>query len=179
MNCPRMFWPALCTLLLGGVVLISCSTVQRTVIVAPHVEGAEFVGNRACYECHTNYTRTFAATPHARLRLEGETHQAEAGCEACHGPGSKHIAAGGGRGKFIINPGRDMDACFRCHLQTHAEFSLPQHHPLGDGKLNCSSCHDPHGSDMRKPGRGLAMARQNESCATCHREQSRPFVFEH
>ena len=169
----------LCVVLLGGTVLISCSTVKRTVVTAPKIEGAAFVGNRACYECHTNYTRAFAAAPHARLRLEGESQQAEAGCEACHGPGSKHIAVGGGRGKFIINPGQDPDACFRCHLQTHAEFRLPQHHPVVEGKMNCSQCHDPHGADIRKPARGLAMAQVNASCAACHREQSRPFVFEH
>jgi len=30
-----------------------------------------------------------------------------------------------------------------------------------------------------KPANGLAMARLNESCAECHREQTRPFVFDH
>jgi predicted CXXCH cytochrome family protein len=30
-----------------------------------------------------------------------------------------------------------------------------------------------------KPARGLAMARLNESCAECHREQTKPHVFEH
>jgi predicted CXXCH cytochrome family protein len=33
--------------------------------------------------------------------------------------------------------------------------------------------------DILKPAGGLAMARLNESCAQCHREQTRPFVFEH
>jgi predicted CXXCH cytochrome family protein len=45
--------------------------------------------------------------------------------------------------------------------------------------MNCAQCHDPHGGDVLKPRGGLAMARQNESCAQCHREQTRPFVFEH
>jgi predicted CXXCH cytochrome family protein len=30
-----------------------------------------------------------------------------------------------------------------------------------------------------KPAGGLAMARLNEQCATCHREQSKRVVFEH
>ena len=30
-----------------------------------------------------------------------------------------------------------------------------------------------------KPARGLAMGRQNESCAQCHREQTKPHVYEH
>ena len=45
--------------------------------------------------------------------------------------------------------------------------------------MNCVQCHDPHGREILKPARGLAMARLNETCAECHREQARPFVFEH
>jgi DmsE family decaheme c-type cytochrome len=45
--------------------------------------------------------------------------------------------------------------------------------------MNCVSCHDPHGLDIMKPAGGVAMARLNESCGQCHREQTRPFVFEH
>jgi DmsE family decaheme c-type cytochrome len=67
----------------------------------------------------------------------------------------------------------------KCHLATHAEFRLPQHHPVLENRMNCVQCHDPHGSDMLKTKGGLAMARVNETCAACHREQSRPFAFEH
>ena len=103
------------------------------------------------------------------------------GCESCHGPGSKHIAMAGRGGleKFIINPGKDPEACFQCHQETRAEFHLPQHHPVIEGKMNCVQCHDPHGMDIMKPAGGLAMARSNENCAQCHREQTRPFIFEH
>jgi DmsE family decaheme c-type cytochrome len=103
----------------------------------------------------------------------------QSGCESCHGPGSKHIQAGGGRGVFIVNPGRNPAKCFQCHLDAEAEFDLPQHHPVLEGKINCVQCHDPHGMDIYKASSGLAMARLNEGCAQCHREQTRPFVFEH
>jgi DmsE family decaheme c-type cytochrome len=89
------------------------------------------------------------------------------------------VAAGGGRGKFIINPGKDPQACFRCHLDVQAQFHFPQHHPVLEGKMNCVDCHDPHGPDIMKPAGGLAMARLNESCANCHREQTKPMIFEH
>jgi predicted CXXCH cytochrome family protein len=164
---------------LAGILLSSCSTVERTVLAPPAIEGASFAGNKTCSECHANITRVFPASPHARLHFEGAKLAGQSGCESCHGPGSLHIQVGGGRGKFIVNPGKEPTACFTCHLQTHAEFNLPQHHPVIEGKMNCVQCHDPHGLDIMKPALGLAMSRLNESCAQCHREQSRPHVFEH
>ncbi len=159
--------------------LLSCSSIRGTVSVLPDVPGATYVGNQACYDCHTNITRSFPASPHARVHFEGGLLTGQSGCESCHGPGSKHVSAGGGRGKFIINPGKDPSSCFQCHLQTHAEFSLPEHHPVIEGRMNCVQCHDPHGMDILKPAGGLLMARLNQTCAQCHREQTRPFVFEH
>jgi len=165
--------------LLAVLAFISCSTVERTMVVIPEIPNATFVGNRSCMECHTNYVRSFPSSPHARIHVETAKLAGLTGCESCHGPGSKHVAAGGGRGKFIVNPGKDAAACFQCHLETRAQFHLPQHHPVVEGKMNCVQCHDPHGMDILKPAGGLAMARANESCAQCHREQTKPVVFAH
>jgi DmsE family decaheme c-type cytochrome len=137
------------------------------------------VGNESCLECHEQITRIYSSSAHARLQVENSAMPGRTGCEACHGPGSKHIEAGGGRGKFIVNPGKDPAACFGCHVEVHAEFNLPQHHPVPEGRMNCIQCHDPHGRDIHSPSRSLALARLNEGCAQCHREQTRPFVFEH
>src|SRR5260221_7269082 len=159
--------------------LNSCST-ERTVMDPPRIEGATFVGDKVCLDCHAKITRAFPASPHARLHLEQGKMAGEFGCEACHGPASKHVAGGGlGRDKLIFNPGRDPQGCYQCHLEINAEFHLPEHHPVTEGKMNCVQCHDPHGLDIMKPAGGLAMARQNEACASCHSEQSRPFIFEH
>ena len=160
-------------------VLSSCSTVTRTVMAPPEIEGAKYVGNKVCAECHTNYARIFPASPHARVHVESAKMIGLSGCESCHGPGSKHVQGGGGRGKSIVNPGKDPAACFQCHLEDHAEFNLPQRHPVVEGRMNCVQCHDPHGKEIMKPAGGLAMARLNQQCAQCHREQTRPFVFEH
>ena len=53
----------------------------------------------------------------------------------------------------------------------------PGHMPVREGKMECSSCHNPHGSTnvrLLKTGNSI-----NESCATCHAEKRGPFLFEH
>lgn len=159
--------------------MAACSSVDRVVVPPVTIDGAEFVGNQSCADCHTNIVRGFAASPHSRFYRGDEKWAGMEGCESCHGAGSRHVAVGGGRGQFILNPGKDPSACFRCHADVHAAFRFPHHHPVIEGIMNCVQCHDPHGHDIMKPAGGLAMARLNESCAECHRDQTRPFVFEH
>ena len=165
---------------IGGTLLfISCATTPRAVLSPVDIPGANYAGNRACFDCHTNYVRSFAASPHARIHFSDlGASRVDSGCESCHGPGSLHIAASGAR-QFILNPGRDSAACLKCHLATHSDFKLPYHHPVLENRMNCVQCHDPHGGDIFKTKGGLAMARVNETCAECHQEQSRPFAFEH
>ena len=159
--------------------LTACGTLDGALHAPPAIEGASLVGNAACADCHADYTRTFAGSAHGRFYREDRFEMAgQTGCESCHGPGSRHVAAAGDR-ELIVNPRRDPAICFQCHLSTHAEFNLPRHHPVLEGRLGCGDCHDAHGHDIRKPAGGLAMARLNESCAQCHREQTTPFLFEH
>ena len=160
-------------------VLNSCSTEPVALTAAPAIAGAHFVGNHACAECHTNISRAFPSSPHSRIQLQDVLAKDQTGCESCHGPGSLHIEAGGGRNKFIVNPGKDVSACFECHRSVEAQFHLPRHHPVLEQKMNCVQCHDPHGRDILKASGGLTLGRPAEACAPCHREQTRPFVFEH
>jgi len=174
-------WLGVLAFVLAAVVLVisvnSCSTDDRTIDVPLAIPGAHEAGNKACMDCHAEIVRRFPSSPHARVH-PASLGQDNAGCESCHGPGSKHIEAGGGF-KFIINPGKNPEACLQCHLSARSEFQSLHHHPVLEGRMNCVQCHDPHGSDIFKPAGGLAMARHNESCAQCHREQTRPVLFEH
>lgn len=160
-----------------GLFVNSCSTPSRDVVAPLEIPGAHYVGNKVCADCHADIVRKFPSSPHARVHFANAALAGGTGCESCHGPGSLHAETA--NAKFIINPRRAPTTCFQCHIEVRAEFELPQHHPVIEGRMNCVQCHDPHGGDILKPAGGLAMARLNESCAQCHRDQTRPFAFEH
>ena len=165
----------------AAALVISCETMNQVVVAPPMIPGATYVGMDQCALCHEKEVKNFKLTQHSRLQLreaQEKDEVKELGCEACHGPGSKHVEAGGGKGKFIINPGQDPSACFQCHLDKNAEFSLQYHHPVKEGRMSCMACHNPHGEDINKP-KGMWIARTNDQCAQCHREQARPHVFVH
>jgi DmsE family decaheme c-type cytochrome len=63
-------------------------------------------------------------------------------------------------------------------LDKRAEFNLPHHHPVLEGKVSCGDCHNPHHGQAVKAG-GTSLLSENESCAQCHTAQFGPFVFEH
>jgi len=159
--------------------IISCVSGDRVVVPLPAIPGREYIGMQTCAFCHENIVRDFKYTDHGHIHIMGEAERIRGqGCEACHGPGSLHMEAGGGRGTFIINPGRDPEACFQCHLEAKALFKFQHHHPVIEGQMSCIDCHDPHGQEIFKR-KGTFVARQNETCLQCHREQARPHVFEH
>ncbi|MGZ8920693.1 MAG: cytochrome c3 family protein, partial [Limisphaerales bacterium] len=170
----RIGWIVLALLSAG--VLISCVTVNRLVVTPPNIPGAEFVGSQNCAECHAEVNKDFPTATHARLMAQG-ANAMNIGCESCHGPGSIHSESGGAR-NTIINPDRSPEVCFACHLEMRGRFQLPHHHPIEDGKMSCSDCHDPHKGHAIKGG-GFNLASESDTCTKCHIAQRGPFVFEH
>jgi predicted CXXCH cytochrome family protein len=155
--------------------VISCATLNRVVVAPPQIPVAKFIGSENCTQCHENITRDFKTASHARLKAEG-VNASEIGCESCHGAGSLHSESGGAR-NTIINPRRNPEACFQCHLDKRGEFHLASHHPVIEGKISCSDCHNSHKGDAIHGGTSLAMER--DTCGKCHIAQRGPFVFEH
>jgi predicted CXXCH cytochrome family protein len=139
--------------------------------------GAEYVGTETCLMCHEDEHREFQLSAHARIIVETDDGAVVQGCESCHGPGSLHVDADGGRGT-MVNPGKNPETCFNCHLDKKAEFRLPYRHPVLEGKMSCSDCHNPHGPDAR-PWTSTSLDGVNEACFNCHKEHRGPFVFEH
>jgi predicted CXXCH cytochrome family protein len=176
-------------------VVISCSTVNRSVVVLPEVPGAKYIGSRECEQCHDKIYRDFATADHAHLIAAG-TNALNAGCESCHGPCSIHSESGGdvktpfsftsGRlaansfgARLATEPDRSTQTiCFRCHTDVRGQFSLPSHHPVPEGNLSCTDCHSPHSGSVHVGG-GTSLLSENDSCLRCHQNQRGPYVFEH
>lgn len=66
-------------------------------------------------------------------------------------------------------------ACYKCHQKIYGMTALPSHHPIAEGKMVCSDCHDAHGQAQGQ----LKEATVNELCYECHAEKEGPFAYEH
>jgi DmsE family decaheme c-type cytochrome len=67
--------------------------------------------------------------------------------------------------------------CYPCHGDVKASFAQASHHPVEEGRVKCSDCHDPHdaaGGSSPRP-----IADQNAVCTRCHSETAGPFAYEH
>ena len=70
---------------------------------------------------------------------------------------------------------KPSEVCFTCHQQVRSMTMRQSHHPIREGKLECGSCHDPHGGQ-----KGLLKADSvNDLCYTCHADKRGPFLWEH
>ncbi|HXG58235.1 MAG TPA: DmsE family decaheme c-type cytochrome [Thermoanaerobaculia bacterium] len=66
--------------------------------------------------------------------------------------------------------------CYACHADVRGQMQKISHHPVREGKMECTSCHNPHGSA------GPAMMRRatiTDTCYSCHADKRGPFLFEH
>jgi DmsE family decaheme c-type cytochrome len=208
--------------------------VKRPVSAATALGGADYVGDKTCLGCHAAHAATFSQTVMGKI-AKNPRHQGELSCESCHGPGSAHVAAGGGRGaggiisfrkddpahtveenngvcltchergdrtlwrgsthenravgctdchtvmrnvtpKHQLSRSTEVDTCAQCHKNKRAEIWRTSHMPIREGKMTCSSCHNPHGSYTESL---LKEATVNDTCYQCHAEKRGPFLWEH
>ncbi len=141
---------------------------------APPRGDAYNVGSAKCATCHANQVAEFNKTLMGRLNLTTRKGQFE--CENCHGPGSAHVAAGGGRGVGGMNGFHpttpeeveaDNAICLTCHEKgKRTAWAGSTHEERG---IACSNCH----SVMRNitPKFNLAKLTEQEVCFQCHKLQ--------
>lgn len=69
-----------------------------------------------------------------------------------------------------------LTVCFGCHRDTKAQVSKQSRHPILEGKVKCSDCHNVHGTLSR----GMIKAETpNLLCYTCHVDKRGPFIWVH
>ena len=118
-----------------------------------------------------------------------ETSSAGVSCEACHGPGERHVAAvraKDSKNLNIFNPASldglelSQEFCGACHQSFDTVMSLENQggaanvrfqpyrvfnsrgHLTDDRRMSCVACHDPHGPLERDP------LKYDANCLSCH-----------
>jgi DmsE family decaheme c-type cytochrome len=114
----------------------------------------------ACLTCHQGGKR---------IHWSRSSHAAsEVACSSCHQVHTAHDAA---RDKVT-----QTEVCFTCHKEQRAQLRRPSRHPILEGKVACSDCHNPHGTAGPKQ---LVRDNVNDTCFQCHMEKRGPFVRSH
>jgi DmsE family decaheme c-type cytochrome len=135
---------------------------------------ASFVGAKVCMTCHATQAEAFGKTLMGRI---GKTQKGKFDCENCHGPGSAHVKAGGGRGVGGIISFRPEDqsrtaeenngVCLTCHEKGDRTYwNGSQHETRG---LMCTNCHTVMKEVSRK--HNLKTAFEADTCFQCHKDR--------
>lgn len=118
--------------------------------------------NETCLACHDKGNQSsWLSSVHDRRRVA---------CTSCHAVHDFKSA------RAQLKTRQAAETCYACHKEQRARAMRTSHHPVREGKLDCSSCHDPHEGDAPKM---VKAATVNELCYQCHAEKRGPFLFEH
>ena len=124
----------------------------------------------ACLTCHADVNR-------ANVRRSEHT-QADVVCTNCHSIHHSPVA------KYLLAK-KQADLCYGCHQPVRAQFAMPFKHRVNEGVIQCSDCHNPHGTmaatwRMGQRPHMVTQAEENEEpCLKCHADKRGPFAFEH
>jgi DmsE family decaheme c-type cytochrome len=118
--------------------------------------------SETCLKCHEKGKQE---------NWHGGLHERRAvGCTSCHSIHSFKSKSG------QLTTVRASETCYACHKSERAKTLRTSHHPVREGKLECTSCHNPHDGSRPKM---ITAESTNELCYQCHTEKRGPFLFEH
>lgn len=134
----------------------------RTEIAFSKTGGASASARSAvCQGCHDKDAR--------RMLWAGNPHDnADVACSSCHKVHTNNDK--------VLAKATQTEVCYACHKEQRAQMQRPSHHPVPEGRMTCSDCHNAHGSAGPKL---VSRDSTNDTCYSCHAEKRGPFVHEH
>ena len=118
--------------------------------------------NAVCLTCHEKGQR---------LYWQGGPHESrDVACTNCHRLMEKVSD------RFQLAKASQIDTCAQCHLTRRSQTFRNAHMPLREGKMTCTSCHNPHGTITKAL---LRTDSPNDTCYRCHADKRGPFLWEH
>jgi DmsE family decaheme c-type cytochrome len=131
--------------------------------------------NAVCMDCHSRGTHIFwKGSPHETRGIACvDCHQVKQGVHISVSSDARYSQP------LTDNQGvklQQPELCLQCHQMRRAQLQRSSHMPYREGKVTCTSCHNPHGTPNPKQ---LIQATTNENCISCHTERRGPFLWEH
>jgi DmsE family decaheme c-type cytochrome len=118
--------------------------------------------NATCLTCHEKGKRTY---------WQGSPHESrDVACTSCHKVMEKVSD------RFQLAKADQIQVCAQCHLVRRSQTFRNAHMPLREGKMTCTSCHNPHGTITKAL---LPEDSINDNCYRCHADKRGPFLWEH
>ncbi len=115
-----------------------------------------------CQQCHDGGEQFF---------WQGSTHQTrDLSCTSCHGVHTYESEV------KQLKASAETEQCFSCHKDIRAQTWKRSHHPVREGRITCTDCHNPHGAQS---DRMVKAASINDQCYSCHAEKRGPFLWDH
>ena len=131
--------------------------------------------NSVCMDCHSRGTHMFwKGSPHESRGIACvDCHQVKQGVRVSVSSDARYSQPlTDNRGVKLLQP----ELCLQCHQMRRAQLQRSSHMPYREGKVTCTSCHNPHGTPNPKQ---LIQSTTNENCLSCHTERRGPFLWEH
>jgi len=136
--------------------------------------------NAACLSCHSKGNQMFwRGSPHeSRAMACVDCHEVHYGspAERYAELSSKESRYGAPLTTHVGTKKPQPELCLSCHQMRRAQLQRSSHMPYREGKVTCTSCHNPHGTP--NPSQ-LIQSTINENCYSCHAERRGPFLWEH
>jgi DmsE family decaheme c-type cytochrome len=121
--------------------------------------------SQACLTCHNRGDHAgWEGSAHDTRNLSCST------CHSVHSPKSPE--------RQLVKA-TQKELCATCHrLQVAKTERAVAHMPVREGKMSCTSCHNPHGSINNVKALKVGSS-VGESCTSCHTEMRGPVLWEH